>query len=69
MPLIIFCALKYVLSCYVFILEPEAPPSSTMFFLKALGKFVIAFFLLFGVVYISSLVFLTFASGFCGLSF
>ncbi len=37
MSLIIFRALKSMLSCFVFILELEAPPSSTLFFLlKAL---------------------------------
>jgi hypothetical protein len=33
LPLIIFCALTFVLSCSLYILEHEAPPSSTMFFL------------------------------------
>jgi hypothetical protein len=50
-----------VLSCSFFTFEPKAPPSSTLFFLlrTLLGEFVAAFFLLFSVVYISSLVLLT----------
>jgi hypothetical protein len=60
--------------CYhvpFFILEPETPPSSTLFFfLKALhGKSIVAFFLFSSVVCISLLVLLTLANGFYGLSF
>ncbi len=71
LPLIIFCALKSMLSCSLFIPELEALPSSTLFFLlrKLLGEFITTFFLFFSVVYISSLVFLTLADGFYGLSF
>ncbi len=58
-PFIILCALAYVLSYSLFILESKALPSSTLFFfLKALlGESIIAFFLFSNVVYISSLVF------------
>ncbi len=40
LPLIIFCAFKYVLSCTLFTPKLEAPPSSTLFFLlrELLGK-------------------------------
>jgi hypothetical protein len=71
MPFIIFYALKSMLSCSFFTLEPEVPPSSTLFFLlrTLLGKFAIAFFLFSSDVYISSLVLLTLAHGFFGLSF
>ncbi len=66
LPLIIFCAFKYVLSYSLFIFKPKAPPSSTLFFfLRALfGKYVAAFFILSNVVYISSLVLLTLAQWF-----
>jgi hypothetical protein len=69
--LMIFYALKFVLSCSFFILEPKAPPSSTLFFfLKTLlRKSVVVFFLFSSVIYISSLVLLTLAGGFYGLSF
>ncbi len=52
-------------------LEHEAPPSSTLFFLlKALlGESVTTFFLFSNVVYISSLILFTLASGLYGLSF
>ncbi len=48
-----------MLSCSLFILELEVPPSSTLFFLlkTLLGKYVIVFFLFSNVVCISSLVF------------
>jgi hypothetical protein len=51
--------------------KPKAPPSSTLFFLlKALlGESTASFFLFSSVIYISFLVFLTLAGGFCGLSF
>jgi hypothetical protein len=51
--------------------KPKAPPSSTLFFLlrALIGKSVVAFFLFSSVVYNSSLVLLTLAGGFCGLSF
>jgi hypothetical protein len=47
--LIIFCALKSVLSCSLFTFEPKAPLSSTLFFLlKALlGKSSATYFFLF----------------------
>jgi hypothetical protein len=62
--------LKCILSCSVFILEPEAPPSSTLFFLlrTLIGESMATFFLFFSIIYISS-VFLTLTNGFCGLSF
>ncbi len=71
LPLIIFYALKYVLSCSFYTPQLEAPPSLTLFFLlrTLLGEFDVAFFLFFSVVCISSLVLLTLAGGFCGLSF
>jgi len=71
LPLITFCAFKSMLSCSLFTPELEVPPSSTLFFLlrTLLGKSVTTFFLFFSVVYISSLVFLTLANGFYGLSF
>jgi hypothetical protein len=71
LPLIIFYAFKSVLSYSLFIPKHEAPPSSTLFFLlRALcGKFVATFFLFSNVVYISSLILLTLAGGFYGLSF
>ncbi len=65
LPLTIFCALTFVVSCPLFTHEPEAPPSNLFFFLKALlGESVIAFFLFSSVVYISSLVLLTLVGGF-----
>ncbi len=71
LPLIIFYAFVYVLSCSLFILESKVLPSSTLFFfLKAiLGEFAITFFLFSNVVYISSLVLLTLVGGFYGFSF
>ncbi len=71
LPFIIFCALKSMLSYSLFTPKLEAPPSSTFFFLlKAfLEEFDIVFFLFSSVVYISSLVLLTLAGGFFGLSF
>ncbi len=70
-PFIIFCAFKYVLSCTLFTPKPEAPPSSTQFFLlkSLIGKSTTTLFWLYNVVYISSLVILTLVDGFCGLSF
>ncbi len=61
LPLIIFYALKSILSYSIFILEPKAPPSSTLFFLlrALLGESMAAFFLFFSVIW----------DGFCGLSF
>ncbi len=45
MPLIIFCALKFVLSCSLFTLKLEAPPSTLFFLFKTLlGKFATTFF-------------------------
>jgi hypothetical protein len=60
-----------VLSCSLFTPKPEAPPFSTLFFLliALLGDSIAAFYLFSSVVYISSLVLLTLAGGFCGLSF
>jgi len=71
LPLIIFDGLKFVLSYSFFILEPKAPPSSTLFFLlKTLYReSIAAFFMFTSVICIFSLVLLTLASGFCGLSF
>jgi hypothetical protein len=66
-----FCALKFVFSYFLFTPKPEAPPSSTLlFFLKTLlGKPIATFFLFSSAIYISSLVLLTLAGGFYGLSF
>ncbi len=63
LPLIIFCALTFVLSYSPFTLGPKIPPSSTLFFLlKALlRKSIVAFFLFSSLVNISSLVLLTLA--------
>ncbi len=71
LPLIIFCALTFVLSYSFFTLEHETPPSSILFFLlKALiGDFGATFFLFFDVVCSSSLILLTLVRGFCGFSF
>ncbi len=71
LPLIIFYAFKSVHSYSLFIPEPKSPPSSTLFFLLRvlLEEFVATFFLFSSVVYISSLVLLTLADGFHGLSF
>ncbi len=71
LPLIIFYAFKYVLSYSLFIPKPEAPPSSTLFFIlrELCGKFVAIFFMFSYVVYISFVVLLTLAGGFYGLSF
>jgi hypothetical protein len=59
-----------MLYCSLFIPELEAFPSSTLFFLlrALLGEFTTTFFLFSSVVYISSLVLLTSAGGFYGLS-
>jgi len=61
LPLIIFYTLKSILSYSVFIIEPKAPPSSTLFFLlrTLIGKSMTTFFLFFSVIW----------DGFCGLSF
>ncbi len=69
LPLTVFYAFKFVLSCSLFTPQLEAPPSSTLFFLlKALfGECVTTFFLFSSDVHISSLV--TLANGFYGLSF
>jgi hypothetical protein len=71
LPLIIFYALKSMPSCSIFTLELEALSSSTIFFfLKTLlREYAATFFLFSSVVYFSSLVLLTLASGFYGLSF
>jgi hypothetical protein len=71
MPFIIFCAFKYVLSYSFFTLEPKAFPSSILFFfLRALlGESIVVFSQFSNVVCISSLVILTLAGGFFGLSF
>ncbi len=57
LPLIILCALTFVFSCSLFILELEVF-SSTLFFLlrTLLRKYVLAFFLFSNVFYISSLI-------------
>jgi hypothetical protein len=48
LPIIIFCALKFVLSSSLFIPELEAPPSSILFFLlKALIGECCSFFFVF----------------------
>ncbi len=56
LPLIIFCALKFVLFCSLFSPKPKDSPFSTLFFflITLLGKFVAVFFLLSSVVCISS---------------
>ncbi len=65
LPFIIFYALKFVFSCSLFILN-----STLFFFLRTLfRKSTAAFFLFSSVICISSLVLLTLADGFCGLSF
>ncbi len=71
LPLIIFYALKFMISCSLFTPKPKASPSSTLFFLlKALlGKFVATFFIFSNLVYISSLVLKTLVGGFYGFSF
>ncbi len=71
LPLITFCAFKFVFSCSFFTPELELPPSSTLFFfLKTLlREYVAAFFMFSSVVYVSSLVLLTLVGGLCGLSF
>ncbi len=71
LPLVIFYAFAYVLSCFLFTLESKALPSSTfLFLLRALiCEFVVTFFLFSSVVYIFSLVFLTLVDGFYGFSF
>jgi hypothetical protein len=60
-----------VLSCSLFILKHEAPPSSTLFFLlrALLGESIVTLFRFYSVIYISSLVLLTLVGGFFGLSF
>ncbi len=71
LPLIIFYALKYMLSCSLFTPQLEALPSSTLFFrsIALLREFDTAFFLFSSAVYTSSLVLLTLVGGSCGLSF
>ncbi len=71
LPLVILCALKFVLSCSLFTLEHEALPSSTLLFLlrALLGEFVATFFLFSNVVCISSLILLTLVGDLCGFSF
>jgi hypothetical protein len=66
-----FYALTSMLSCSLFALKPEAPFSSTLFFLlkTLLRESATSFFLFSSVVYISSLVLLTLVGGFCGFSF
>ncbi len=69
-PLIIFYAFKFVLSCSFFTLEHEVPPSTLFFLFKTLlKKSNVTFFLLSSVICISSLILLTLANGFYGLSF
>jgi hypothetical protein len=71
LPLIIFCAFKFVLYYSFVTLEPKVPPSSTLFFFLRtfLGESTVAFFLFSNAIYISSLVLLALVGGFCGLSF
>jgi len=71
LPLVIFYALAFAFSYFVFTTEFEAPPSSTLFFLliTLYVEFVIAFFLFSSLVCISSLVILTLVGGFYGFSF
>jgi len=71
LPLIIFCALGFELSCSFFTLKPKTSPSSTLFFLlwTFFSEFIIAFFLFSNVVYISSLILLILVSGFYGFFF
>ncbi len=71
LPLIIFYALTFVLSCSFFTPKPKAPHSSTLFFFLRtfLGESIVVLFLLSSVVCISSLVLLTLVGGLCGLSF
>jgi hypothetical protein len=59
-----------MLSYFLFILKPEASPSTLFFLLRALlEKFDATYFLFSSVVFISSLVLLTLVGGFCGFSF
>ncbi len=70
LPLIIFCALRFLLSYSLFIFEPKAPPSTLFFLFRALlRKCVATSFLFSSVVHISSLVFKTLVGGLCGFSF
>ncbi len=70
LPLIIFCAFRFVFFCSLFNPKPKASPSSTLlFFLRTLGKSVAAFFMFSNVTYISSLILLTLVGGFYGFSF
>ncbi len=71
LPFIIFYALTSMLFCSFFTLEPQASPSSTLFFLlRALfGEFTTTFFQFSNDVCISSLVLLTLANGYYGFSF
>jgi len=68
---IIFWTLAYVFSCFFLTLDPEAPPSSILFFLfiTLLGDSTTMFFLLFNVACMSFLVLLTLVCGFYGLFF
>jgi hypothetical protein len=71
LPFIIYFALTFVLSCSLFTPKPKAPLSLVLFFLlrTLLGNFTKTFFLLFIVVYISSLVLFTLVGGLYGISF
>ncbi len=71
LPLVIFWTCVSVPSCYFLIVDLEAPPSSTFFFLlRAFFEHsVTTLFLFSNVLCISSLVILTLAYGFCGFSF
>ncbi len=71
LPFIIFYALTFVLSYFLFIPKLETSPSSTLFFLlkTLLGKSVVTFFLFSNIVHIFSLVLLTLVGGLCGFSF
>ncbi len=71
LPLIIFWAHVFMLSCSFLTFDPKAPPSSALFLLlKALLKDSTTTFLLFSnAAYISSLILLTLAYGFYRFSF
>jgi len=71
LPLIINYAFTSVFSCFLFTLEPEVPPSLTLFFFlrTLIEESTITFFLFSSVGCISSLVLLTLAGGFYGFSF
>ncbi len=71
LPFIIFYVHASMLSCSFLTFDPEAPPSSTLFFLlrTLFGDSVVAFLLLSNATSKFFLVLLTLACGFCGFSF